>query len=112
MPQLTSLNEHKKKSAKETKKNIDDLKANIEEKFASVYHDVKKTFESQARQITSLEEAQQRQEKALAAFTTFAQDIGAAKLQPTDGVNIEDSWEVPQSTAAKPSTLHETYLTG
>ena len=80
MLQLTSLNEHKKTSAEETKKNIDDLKANVDGKFASMSHDVKKTFESQSSQITSLEEVQQRQEQAIAAFTTFAKDVGAAKL--------------------------------
>ena len=109
---ISSLDDHKKTSAEETKKNIDDLKANVDEKFASVSHDVKKTFESQARQIASIEEAQQRQEQAIAAFTTFAKDIGATKLQPTDGVHVDDSWEVSQSPTAKPPTMHETYLAG
>ena len=74
-----------------------------------VVHDVNKNTEGQARQIANLEEAQQRQEKALTAFTTLAQDIGAAKLQPTDGGNVDDSSEVSQSPVAKPPTLHETY---
>ena len=142
---ISSLNDHKKTSAEEAKKNSDDLKAHVQEevknlndkvqieiskghedlkadvdeKFASMSHDVKKTFESQARQIASIEEAQHRQEQAIAAFTTFAKDIGAAKLgvsdqgqtlQATDGVNDDISWESSQSPANKPANLHETYL--
>ena len=83
----------------------------VHEDLNSVAHDVNKSFEVQARQIASLEKAQQEQMETVAIFAKFAQDIGAAKAPQLFETEANgDSLTAEQSPPPRPSTMHETYL--